>query len=52
MNESDKELQVQADEVDPMGVEVNETTPEGKEKLQMVLTVFVRHGQRLAEYPE
>jgi hypothetical protein len=52
MNGSGKELQVQADEANPLGVEVDKAKSEGKEELQMVTTVFVRHGQRLAEYPE
>jgi hypothetical protein len=52
MNKCDKELQVQAGEAGTLGVEVNEAIPEEKERLQMVPTVFVRHGQRLAECPE
>jgi hypothetical protein len=52
MNESEKELQVQADDADPLGVEVDNAKSEEKEELQMIPTVFVRHSQRLAEYPE
>jgi hypothetical protein len=52
MNESKNELQVQADVADPLGVKADKANPEGKEELQMVPTVVVRHGQRLDEYPE
>jgi hypothetical protein len=52
MNESENKLQVQTDEADPSGVGVDEAKSKEKEELEMVPTVFVRHGQRLDERQE
>jgi hypothetical protein len=51
MNESEHKLQVQTDEAGSSGVEVDEAKSQ-EEELEMIPTVFVRHGQRLDERQE
>jgi hypothetical protein len=50
MNESKNKLQLHPDEAGSSGVEVDET--KSKEELEMIPTVFVRHGLQLDEHRE